>query len=85
MLQNASSMAVTADAVGDLSSRQEVPVFAYLRLPSVRVLLMLLSIALAALALASALSLAAPGHQGTSVGSGHITAARNTPHEIVWN
>lgn len=59
--------------------------FTPLRLQSVRVLLMLLSVALAAVALASTLSPVAPGHQGTSVGSGRITAARNSPHEVVWN
>ncbi len=59
--------------------------FAPLRLPSVRVLLMLLSVALAALAVASVLSSAGPGHHGTALGSGRNTAARITPHDIVWN
>jgi len=60
-------------------------VFAYLRLSSVRVLLMLLSVALAALALASALSPATSARQGTRVGSGHVTVGRHAPLEIVWN
>jgi len=73
------------DMMVTLASRLEVPVFAPLRLLSVRVLLMLLSVALAALALASVLSPAASGHHGTALGSGRSTAARISPHEIVWN
>jgi len=60
-------------------------VFAYLRLSSVRVLLMLFSVALAALALASALSLATPAHQGARVGSGNVTVGGPVPLEVVWN
>jgi len=46
---------------------------------------MLLSVALAALAVASVLSSAGPGHHGTALGSGRNTAARISPHDIVWN